>query len=306
MTEMRAPAAPDVPVNLGAGMSVVALTDATADHRKKLEETFPGTPAAGWPQIKRTYPETLDAAGHWRLPVTTFLIRTPDSRLLVDTGVGPAGTLASEVFRVVGDLPDRLAALELDADAVDAVVFTHSHEDHLGWACSPRTGRPTFTEARYLIAEQEWASAHQPGATPDRVSQSLDPLNRAGLLERIEYGPIAPGVDLVPLPGHTPGHSGVVVAGPLGTVALVGDAFNHPLQVGEPDVPSIADSDQAQASATRREIITRALDGGWPLLASAHLPGAFWSVEHDRAGVRWRSRAGDVRGGTPFRDPGRR
>ena len=83
------------PVELGGGITVTALTDAIADHRRPLEACFPGEPAAGWPTVKERYPETVSADGHWRLPINLFLVQTPALTVLVDAGVGCERTIAA-------------------------------------------------------------------------------------------------------------------------------------------------------------------------------------------------------------------
>ena len=266
-------AASPTPVDLGGGVTVTALTDALADHRRPLEECFPGEPADGWGTVKQTYPETLNPGGHWRLPMNAFLVRTPDATVLVDTGVGPETTIAANVFTTVGRLPELI-----DPAGVDAVVFTHLHSDHLGWASDPETGRPTFPNARYLVIAKEWEALK----TTEPVQQSLERLEP----ELIDPNAIADGIEAVPAPGHTPGHSVWVISGAQSRAALVGDAFNHPHQVAEPDIPSLHDADREQAVATRRAIIARAIAGDWPLLGSAHHPGAWWSVAD---GPVWRA-----------------
>ena len=90
-------------------------------------------------------------------------------------------------------------------------------------------------------------------------------------------GALPDGVGLVPLPGHTSGHAGVLVEGGKRRLLVGGDAFNHPLQLAEPDVPSIADADRAQAAATRHALLRRAREDELTVLG-AHLPGARWSA----------------------------
>jgi glyoxylase-like metal-dependent hydrolase (beta-lactamase superfamily II) len=282
---------PSPSIDLGGGITVTALTDAVADHRRPIEECFPGEPAHGWPTLKERYPETVSADGRWRLPITTFLLRTPALSLLVDAGVGCERTIASEVFQVVGSLPTRLARVGVTPDDLQHVVFTHLHEDHLGWADDPDTGDPTFPNAVYRVHEAEWAANHRDDLAPDWVAQALDPVERHGHLVLSELGALTDELELVSLPGHTPGHVGLVITGPDARVTLVGDAFNHPYQVTDPALPSIADFDRAQATATRRGISAKAASGEWPLLGSAHFPGAWWTVVTEDERLRWRPHA---------------
>src|SRR3954452_12296483 len=128
-------AAPATPVDLGGGVSVTALTDALADHRRPIEECFPGAPADGWNAVKGAYPETVSPEGKWRLPMNAFLVRTPDATVLVDTGVGPATSVASKVCDSVGRLPELL-----EPAGIDAVVFPPLPSAPLGWAADPGTG----------------------------------------------------------------------------------------------------------------------------------------------------------------------
>ncbi len=104
-------------------------------------------------------------------------------------------------------------------------------------------------------------------------------------------GGLTDEIELVSLPGHTPGHVGLVIAGPDARVALVSDAFNHPYQATDPKLPSIADFDRAQATVTRRRILAKAESGEWPLLGSAHFPGAWWTVVAENERLRWRPHA---------------
>lgn len=94
---------------------------------------------------------------------------------------------------------------------------------------------------------------------------------------------------------RVPGTSSAGLSGKL--VVLVGDAFNHPQQVSEPAIPSLADGDRARANQTRRQIIERAAAGDWTLFGSAHLPGAWWSVDASDGRARWRSRVDDLAAG---------
>jgi glyoxylase-like metal-dependent hydrolase (beta-lactamase superfamily II) len=100
----------------------------------------------------------------------------------------------------------------------------------------------------------------------------------AGLLD--VGGRMEDGMRMLALPGHTPGHSGVLIEGEQRRLLFGGDAFNHPLQIADPGVPSLADGDRAQAVATRREVI--ALERAESLtVLGAHLPGALWPGHAD-------------------------
>ena len=116
--------------------TVEALLDAVADHPRRLPDAFPGTPEGGWERARAEFPETVGRDDRWRLPVYSYLVEAHGTTVLVDTGVGPGGSVASDWLGVTGSIGER--------PDVDLVVFTHLHQDHVGWA-----GRPSRTPASW-------------------------------------------------------------------------------------------------------------------------------------------------------------
>lgn len=261
-------------LDLGGGVRVDVLLDALAEHPRQLRAAFPGEPREGWEAVVREYPDTVGPSGRWRLPVFCWLVRTPTATLLVDAGVGPNGTVAAGWLGAPGTLPQRLEDVGAALADIDTVVLTHTHQDHVGWISDPVTTTPLLSAARVVVTQAELGFAREQ-CWPAAVGQALDPVIDRGLLEAVKPGPVAAGVDLVELPGHTPGHAGVRVTGAERTLLITGDAFNHPVQIAEPDIPSGADADRATAVATRRRLVEA--EGGRPLAAS-HMPGSLYTI----------------------------
>ena len=94
----------------------------------------------------------------------------------------------------------------------------------------------------------------------------------------LPFGPVAAGVELIPLPGHTPGQGGYLFAAPTAggaSLLFLADALRlADLQAGDPEIGLVYDVDSARAAATRRAILARAAAEGWTV-AGAHLPGLF-------------------------------
>lgn len=255
---------------------VDVLCDAVADHPRVLADAFPGTPAAGWDAVRARFPATVGADGRWRFGTHVVLVRTSDACVLIDAGVGPAGAAAARWLNVAGTLDADLAALGVGPGDVDIVVLTHLHQDHVGWLVAPGARRPWFARARHVVSGVEWAALR---GTP-HVRDTLGHVQAADLLD--VDGGLIDGLQALPLPGHTPGHSGVLIEGTRGRLLFAGDAFNHPLQIADPGVPSLADGDRAEAMATRQHVIALARAKSLTVLGS-HLPGAFWPED---VGVR--------------------
>src|SRR5919108_3729434 len=98
----------------------------------ELEELFPETSAAEWEPYRLLYPD-LFAGSQWRLPVACFVVRAHGRTILVDAGVGPPASWEGWQSEIEGGLPRALAAHQVDPAALDAILFTHAHVDHVGW-----------------------------------------------------------------------------------------------------------------------------------------------------------------------------
>ncbi len=217
----------------------------------------------------------LDEAGLMAAQLTTFVVRSGGRLILVDTGMGgDLGALAAMgMTGEVGLLPKALTAAGIEAAAVDAVVLTHLHSDHTGWNTHDRDGTlvPMFPHARYIVTRTEWEHREKTADAGSRA-RSLTPIEAAGQLTLVDDGhEVAPGVTLLATPGHTPGHTSVLVmGGGLGGV-ITGDAVHHPGEMEEPNVTMVFDADPAQSKVTRAALVARAEAEGL-IVMGGHFP----------------------------------
>ncbi len=225
-------------------------------------------------------PDHLDyASGDLLLAVQTLVLRIGGRTILVDTCVGEEKPRLLRpdwhTRRATGFL-DRLAAIGVAPEAVDIVLCTHLHADHVGWNTQLQDGRwvPTFPRARYLASGAEIAHWQaRPEANHGSFQDSVAPLLELGRMEPVDDGhELAPGATLKPLPGHSPGQMGVALDLPEGRALLCGDAVHSPVQVLRPDWSSAFCSDPAQARATRRALLAEAAEND-TLLIPAHFRG---------------------------------
>jgi glyoxylase-like metal-dependent hydrolase (beta-lactamase superfamily II) len=138
-------------------VELVPLVDAVGELGE-LAELFPDT--SDWAPYRDLYPEIF-AASRWRLPRTSYLLRSGDGTVLVDTGVGPTGLWGWDAEFEEGLLPALAAAGAAPAD-VDVVFLTHLHIDHVGWN-TDRDGGVVFPNARYVAHRDGIAFAGNSG-----------------------------------------------------------------------------------------------------------------------------------------------
>jgi glyoxylase-like metal-dependent hydrolase (beta-lactamase superfamily II) len=249
---------------------VTPLLDATGSFAT-FAEAFPtGDEGAA---VAR-YPELFDGR-RWRAPFRSFLV---GSSVLVDAGVGPPSAFLPGAQ---GHLP-----AELDRDAVELVILTHLHFDHVGWTVEG-DGRPFFPRARYVVCADDWRWAEPRDVFPSKLA----PLRDAGVVELVapEENEVAPGVTVFPTPGHTPGHLCVRA----GDTVILGDLAVHPVQVDDPGLFFFLDEDPALAARTRRAVLAELADSG-AVAAAGHFPAPLGHIERAGAGFAWRPLSSDA------------
>lgn len=271
--------APRSQVTLG-GTTVTYLPDGHA----RLEPTvlFPKSGPTGW----AAYAAYLDRDGRLPVSVGSFLVRTSEHRILIDLGLGRVAFDVPGVASFAsGRLLDSLRAENLTPEDIDTVVFTHLHHDHVGWttnvapAPNAEAGQVvtglTFADARHLVDEGEWnhwhGTADSTGPDPVAVQHPL-----ADVIEFLDDSrQIAPGVVALPTPGHTPGHTSVLVTDPTSSrrLLILGDVMHSQAQVGEIDWNFLFDDDAERGTRTRAALVEDYQDED-TIVAGGHFAGA--------------------------------
>ncbi|WP_157973487.1 MBL fold metallo-hydrolase [Tropicimonas sp. IMCC34043] len=222
-------------------------------------------------------------------PVNAYLVETGGETWLIDTGTGT-------VFGpTLGHLGEALGALGVDPGRVSRLVITHLHGDHIGGATA--AGVPVFDTAEMIVTEAErdfWTSEAIRAAAPEAARGFFD--LAAGALaaygDRVRYVSgeveVAPGLTAVPLPGHTPGHTGYLLESGGESLLFWGDAVVvWPVQLPRPAVSAIFDVDPAMAATTRADLLASVSASG-QMVAGMHMgfPGVGY-VEAAAEGYRF-------------------
>jgi glyoxylase-like metal-dependent hydrolase (beta-lactamase superfamily II) len=258
---------------LGA-VQVLPLRDAVVDYPWPLAELFPGVPDEAWEPFRERFPAAFGGRQVWRSSYRCYLVRSEGRTVLVDTGMGAAGSPLSAALGLAGELMEALDAAGTQPEDVDVVVLTHLHPDHVGG--SLRGDTLAFPRARYLVPEADWTHFHLPEVQAQFhfsfVEETVTPLERLGVLDLITGEHAVTGeLTLVPTPGHTPGHSSLRITSGGARALLIADALLHPAQVTEPDWISMFDVDPEQERRTRRTLLDQ-LESEGLLFSASHFP----------------------------------
>lgn len=212
--------------------------------------------------------------------VHSWLLRTEEKAILVDTGIGNHKKRAAAVFDNLNNpYLEHLAVAGRRPDSIDFVLITHIHTDHVGWNTVSLGGRwvPTFTKAKYFIPKVGCADFESEAgrARSNHVIyvDSVAPVIEAGLAEMVEpaISEVLPGITYIPTPGHSVDHMSILVESKGERAIIAGDILHHPAQVYQPRWNSVFCASPEQARHSRRQVLERAADSG-ALYLSSHLP----------------------------------
>lgn len=267
-------------------IEILALLDGDRELDGTIEESFPDVPPRALRTFRDRDPGIYGEHGGWRLRVRAWLIRHPGGITLVDTGVGRRGAPGPRWFGAEGAVLDVLHETGTPSDAIDTVVLTHVHDDHIGGTVvfdDDGQPLPAFPSARYLLqrADREWQAELARGDDEDATIDSLllQPLERSEQLVLLDGDlDLAEGVQVHLAPGHTPGHQVVRLRSNGARAIVTADAFNHPIQVTNPDWPAATDAVPARAAMTRRALLAELFSHPGATIAPTHLTEAFGAV----------------------------
>jgi glyoxylase-like metal-dependent hydrolase (beta-lactamase superfamily II) len=195
-------------------------------------------------------PRLVDASALvLRISVHAFLVRTPQRTILVDSCVGAAKTRMLPEWNLRTESPflAGLDALGVSPEAVDVVMCTHMHADHVGWNTRLVDGAwvPTFPNARYLMAETEFrfmqAETERLGSTFAQgcFADSVLPVVKHGQAEMVATAHrVEAGINTEPVPGHTPGSVLIHIEDDGEHGICIGDLIHHPFQLACPEMPT--------------------------------------------------------------------
>jgi glyoxylase-like metal-dependent hydrolase (beta-lactamase superfamily II) len=271
-------AAPLVPSSRAVAATAVADKQAPSYYRYKVGDiqvtvvsdgrfTFPLQDSLIPNATKDEVNAALEAAFLPRDIFTIYfaplVISSGGKLVVIDTGNGPVGKVNSKGTN--GMFADNLAAAGFDAAAVDSVVISHFHTDHVNGLLKA-DGTPAFPNAEVLVPATEWKYWMDDGEmsrAPAGRMQGLFKNNRnifdAALKRKVtpyEWGKeVVPGLLAVETIGHTPGHTSYVLSSGPAKVFIQSDVTNNPNPFAtHPGWHGFFDQDPELAESTRRRV----------------------------------------------------
>jgi glyoxylase-like metal-dependent hydrolase (beta-lactamase superfamily II) len=246
------------------------------------------------PEERKNYFETrFIPQDKFRLQATPLLINTGQKLVLVDAGVGPKAAWAPGA----GRLAESLSAAGIGPDAIDTVVITHAHSDHIGGLVDLATGAPRFPKAEVVLSDVEldlWTASDAANRLPEWAAQGLQNQQKTfhalrDRLRTIKAGSdVMTGIQGLPTPGHTPGHLSLLIGSGNEQLLLTGDAIaSIHIAFERPAWQIMWDHDREQGAQTRARLLDRVATDRVPV-AGYHYP--FPGVGHvvrDGSAYRW-------------------
>lgn len=249
--------------NVGA-VEVTALEDGSMTGKPGLFPKFEVDEARA---AARVAGEDYDG-GDFTIPIAAFLVRSGEALVLVDTGSAPGFSDNA------GHFPSALSLAGIDPGEITHIALTHMHPDHVGGLLD-EAGEAAFPNAELVVGAADWAHFHSDAtmsAANDRGKTVLERVRAAvapyaHARHEIEgETDIVPGMVSVPLPGHTPGHTGYLLTDGPDQLLIWGDTIHCELfQMARPDWGVVFDVDIDQACETRARVFDRVVSEGLPI-----------------------------------------
>jgi glyoxylase-like metal-dependent hydrolase (beta-lactamase superfamily II) len=191
----------------------------------------------------------------------TMVVNTGSKLVLIDSGFANNGAPTT------GKLAANLAAAGIDPKAIDTVLISHFHPDHIN-GLRTKEGDLVYAGAEHVVPAVDYGhfmSGEKMNAVPEAARGAFKVASRvfapiAKDVRQADWGKEwAPGITAIQSDGHTPGHTSFVISSGSKTLLVIGDASNDPrIFAKNPEWHLGFDLDKARAVESRKKLLDMA------------------------------------------------
>jgi glyoxylase-like metal-dependent hydrolase (beta-lactamase superfamily II) len=225
-------------------------------------------------EVRKSLSDNFLSPDNVVLEQNVLVLNTGSRLVLFDSGMG-----TSKVFGpTTGRLQVSLQQAGIEMDAIDDIICTHAHIDHIGGLANADNYR-LFRNATVHISKADfdfWTDpAKMTGELKSFVAharQNLLPYAKAHMKFVEDGKDVIPGVQAMAAPGHTVGHMVYIIKSGKESLGFIGDTTHHHVLLTEkPRTEFAYDSDPKQAVTSRLKVLDMIASTRMPLLAY-HFP----------------------------------
>jgi glyoxylase-like metal-dependent hydrolase (beta-lactamase superfamily II) len=222
--------------------------------------------------------EALAKAGltteYMPIPLTVTVLNVGGKLIMIDSGSG------AQWQPTAGRLYENMAKAGIDPTQIKTILISHFHPDHIFGLMHKGSNEPFYPDAELIVSATEYKWWTEPGRVeklPDarkdlgkRINAVFPKWKNFKLIEK--DGEVAPGIELVKAPGHTPGHSVFIINSGKEQLMHSNDtAYVPALLAPHPDWQGAYDQDGPTAVTTRKKILDRVIADKMQI-CGAHFP----------------------------------
>lgn len=219
--------------------------------------------------LERNFLDTKNVVLEQNIPV----VNLGDRLVMFDTGMGTSQAFGPTTGRLI----KSLAEAGIDPGAIDAIVCSHAHIDHIGGIVDAQN-KPLFPNAEVWLSQADfdyWTDEGKLGS-PVKAFVEHARKNLLPVRERIKFfkdgQEFLPGVTAIAAPGHTVGHTIFMITSAGKNFCFMGDLTHHQVLLLERPLMEFAyDTDPKQSAQTRLKLLTMLADKKIPVM-SYHFP----------------------------------